>query len=190
MQQDVLCPKCGASNAAGLGFCANCGSPLQFTCPNCSTPIDSSNRFCPVCGAGLGWGMRFRDLQSQITQAENGLRGLVAQNANDFQGQLRNTEEGLKAILGQYTEALQSHQLMLNSTSDRIAGLVAEEHSLSLSRKINRIGTGVIGGGLAVVGLAYVMGNAATLAMGGVGIAVIGFLMQLVSLFISTPKHR
>jgi len=163
---------------------------LQFTCPNCNTPVDSTARFCNVCGAGLGWGIRYRDLQSQITQVENGLRGIIAQNANDVQGQLHNTEEGLKATLGQYTETLQSHQLMLNSTADRIAGLVAEEHSMSLGKKINKIGTGVIGGGLAVIGLAYVMGNATMLAWGGLGLAVIGFLMQLVSLFISAPRHR
>jgi len=99
MQQDVLCPKCGAPNASGLAFCANCGSPLQFTCPNCSTSVDSSVRFCPVCGTGLGWGVRYRDLQAQITQVEQGLRGLVSQNATEFQGQLRNTEEDLKGVL-------------------------------------------------------------------------------------------
>ena len=189
MQQSVLCPKCNVPNAPGQGFCASCGAHLQLNCPNCDSIVDSSSKFCPVCGTGLGWAMRYKELQSQITQTENGIRGMITQNMSDMQNQLIRTEEDLKNTLGQYVENLQSQQLVINQTAQHIAGLIAEEHALSLSKKINRIGIGVIALGLAVVGMAYVMGNDETFALGGVIIVSVGFLLQLISNFI-TAKPR
>ena len=190
MQQGIVCPKCGVQNTPGQGFCAACGTQLQQNCANCSSAVDASAKFCPFCGSGMGWGMRFKEIQSQVTQAENGLRGLMTQNMNDLQGQLVRTEDGMKSVLGQYSESIHAQQILMNETAQHIEGLIAEEHSLSLSKRINRIGMGIIALGLAVIGLSYVIGNAATIALFGVGGVAVGLILQLISSFIKVkPRY-
>jgi hypothetical protein len=188
MQQGSLCPKCGTQNAAGQGFCAACGASLQQSCPNCNSMVDISARFCPSCGAGLGWGIRVKDIQYQITATENGLKGLITQSSNDIQSHLSQTEDGLKAMLGQYSEHYLSQQVAMNETTRHIAGLIAEEHSMSLGKKIMQIGSGIIALGLAAIGLSYVWKDIPYLPIGGAIVVAVGFLMQLISNFI-TVRH-
>lgn len=46
----VVCPHCGATNAADATFCEQCGALLRMeTCPNCGSPIDPEADFCEVC---------------------------------------------------------------------------------------------------------------------------------------------
>jgi len=188
MQQGSLCPKCGAQNPSGQSFCAVCGTQLQQNCPNCNNLVDISARFCANCGAGLGWGIRVKDIQYQITTSENELKNLLAQSSNDIQGHLTQTEEGLKTMLGQYSESILAQQAAMNETSRHISALIAEEHSMSTGRKLNRIGLGIIALGLAIIGFSYVWSNIPYLPLGGIAVVVIGFLIQLISNFI-TPKQ-
>src|SRR4030042_606244 len=167
MQQTSLCPKCGAQNPSNQGFCSGCGAQLQQNCPNCNSLVDIAARFCAACGAGLGWGIKVKDLQYQLTMAESGLKGLIAQSATDLQGQLTHTEDGIKTVIRQYTESLLTQQLAMNETAKRVGGLIAEEHSMSLSRKLNRVGSGIIALGLATIGLSYVLKDIPYLAIGG-----------------------
>jgi hypothetical protein len=185
MQQTSLCPKCGAQNPPSQGFCSGCGVQLQQNCPNCNSLVDVAARFCSTCGAGLGWGMRVKDLQYQLTMAESGLKGLVAQTATELQGQLKHTEDGVKAVMGQQSDNILAQQVTLNETARRITNLIAEEHSMSLGRKLNRIGSGIIALGLAAIGLSYVWNDIPYLAIGGAIIVAVGFLLQLISNFIS-----
>ena len=186
MQQSSLCPKCGAQNPSGQSFCAVCGAELQQYCPNCNNLVDIAARFCSYCGAGMGWGIRVKDIQYQITATESGLKSLITQSSNDIQSHLSQTEDGLKSMLGQYSESVLAQQVAMNETAKHIAGLIAEEHSMSLGRKINRIGLGIITLGLAIIGLSYVWISIPYLAIGGVAVVVVGFLIQLISNFITS----
>ncbi len=186
MQQGSLCPKCGAQNPSGQGFCAACGAQLQQNCPNCNNLVDTAAKFCPYCGAGLGWGIRVKDIQYQITNTETGLKNLIAQSSNDIQSHLSQTEDGLKAMLGQYSDGVLAQQVALNETAKHIAGLIAEEQSMSLGKRINRIGSGIIALGLAIIGLSYILANIPYLAIGGAAVVAVGFLLQLISNFISS----
>jgi Archaea-specific RecJ-like exonuclease, contains DnaJ-type Zn finger domain len=50
------CPNCGASVAAGLKFCGECGSPMQQKtgkCPKCGFQNDADMKFCGECGTKL-----------------------------------------------------------------------------------------------------------------------------------------
>ena len=186
MQQSSLCPKCSAQNPSGQSFCAVCGAELQQNCPNCNNLVDIASRFCPFCGTGLGWGIRVKDIQYQITTAENELKGLIAQSSNDIQSHLTQSEDGLKTMLGQYSEGILAQHVALNETSRHISALIAEEHSMSLSKRINRIGLGIIALGLAIIGLSYVWINIPYLAFGGIAVVAVGFLIQLISNFITS----
>lgn len=185
MQQTSLCPKCGVQNPPGQAFCSGCGVQLQQNCPNCNSLVDVAARFCSTCGAGLGWAMKVKDIQYQITMAESGLKGLVAQTATEIQGQLKQSEDEVKAVVGQQLESILAHQTTLNEIARRITNLIAEEHSMSLSRKLNRIGSGIIALGLAAIGLSYVWNEIPYLAPGGAIVVATGFLVQLISNFIS-----
>jgi hypothetical protein len=185
MQQTSVCPKCGAQNPLSQVFCSGCGAQLQQNCPNCNSVVDASARFCSTCGAGLGWGIKVKDLQYQLTMAESGLKGLVAQTATELQGQLKHTEEGVRAVMGQQSENILAQQVTLNETARRITNLIAEEHSMSLGRKLNRIGSGIMALGLAVIGLSFALTEIPYLAIGGAIIAAVGFIVQLISNFIS-----
>jgi hypothetical protein len=184
MQQGSICPKCGTQNPPGQGFCSVCGAALQQNCPNCNTLVDISSRFCSYCGAGLGWGLRVKDIQYQLTTIENSVKGVVTQSSNDLQGQLKRFEDGTKAVIGQYSEGLLHQQASLNETAKQISGLIATEHSMSLGKKLNRIGSGFIALGLAGIGLSYVSADIPYMAMGGATLVAIGFFIQLVSNFI------
>ncbi|HEY7785016.1 MAG TPA: SPFH domain-containing protein [Pyrinomonadaceae bacterium] len=48
------CPKCGASNSAGVKFCSECGEKMGATtvsCVKCGSPLQSGAKFCAECGA-------------------------------------------------------------------------------------------------------------------------------------------
>ncbi|OPY31848.1 MAG: Double zinc ribbon [Methanomassiliicoccales archaeon PtaU1.Bin124] len=52
----VLCPKCGAQNAAGAKFCSNCGGKMtvdKVACPKCGAQINADSKFCPECGTSM-----------------------------------------------------------------------------------------------------------------------------------------
>lgn len=48
----LFCSKCGANNAPGVGFCSNCGSPLNVQQPNVQPIYTNANQ--PVPGNGMG----------------------------------------------------------------------------------------------------------------------------------------
>lgn len=56
-QEVVLCPKCGAKNAAGVKFCGNCGASLApmptIVCPSCKAENPAGMKFCGNCGKTL-----------------------------------------------------------------------------------------------------------------------------------------
>ena len=56
-QQVVLCPNCGAKNAAGTKFCGNCGKSLapaaKIICPKCGEAMPETMKFCGSCGSPL-----------------------------------------------------------------------------------------------------------------------------------------
>jgi ribosomal protein L40E len=180
MQQNSQCPKCGAQNPPGQGFCSGCGAQMQQNCPNCNSLVDISARFCSTCGAGLGWGLRVKDLQFQLTAIENGL----TQSSNDLQNQLKRSEDEMKVMIERYSEGMAAHQFNLNETARHIAGFIAVERNMSLGRKLIRIGSGIIALGLAAIGLSYVSQDIPYLAVIGSIVVAIGFVIQLVSNFI------
>ena len=47
------CPTCGTENAAGVKFCAECGTKLVAACPTCGTTNGPGAKFCVECGTGL-----------------------------------------------------------------------------------------------------------------------------------------
>ena len=56
-QQVMLCPNCGAQNAAGTKFCGNCGKSLapaaKIICPNCGAAMPETMKFCGNCGSPM-----------------------------------------------------------------------------------------------------------------------------------------
>ena len=56
-QQVILCPSCGAKNAATMKFCGNCGAslapPPKTICPQCKTENPATMKFCGNCGKSL-----------------------------------------------------------------------------------------------------------------------------------------
>jgi hypothetical protein len=178
------CPKCGSANTVSNQFCLVCGDALQNNCPNCGNPAEPNLRFCQICGAGLGWGAKLRDIQYQIVRSEGSLTGILTQNSYDIKSELNKTEDNLKAIVAQYSSEIQAQQLLFNDTASNINRMVISEHGMGLSRLLNRSGLGVIGVGLAIIGLAYVLNNSSNLAMIGAIVVAIGFLLQLISNFL------
>ena len=50
----AACPKCGASNAAGVKFCNECGAKMEtgsVPCVKCGAQLQSGTKFCNECGA-------------------------------------------------------------------------------------------------------------------------------------------
>jgi membrane protease subunit (stomatin/prohibitin family) len=52
----ATCPKCGASNSAGVKFCNECGAKMEVVkqtvpCVKCGAELQSGAKFCPECGA-------------------------------------------------------------------------------------------------------------------------------------------
>lgn len=54
-QAKKFCPACGAENAKGAKFCAECGEKIsqKGKCPACGVEVNSKSKFCPECGAKL-----------------------------------------------------------------------------------------------------------------------------------------
>jgi ribosomal protein L32 len=50
--EQVTCPKCGILTLPGK-FCADCGAPMEQSCPDCSVVNPLSSRFCYECGNKL-----------------------------------------------------------------------------------------------------------------------------------------
>ena len=50
----AACPKCGASNAAGVKFCNECGAKMEtgtVPCVKCGSQLQAGAKFCNECGA-------------------------------------------------------------------------------------------------------------------------------------------
>jgi hypothetical protein len=183
MQQSFSCPKCGSQNNPDYQFCGQCGEKLQYTCPNCGGIVDLVSRFCPNCGVGLGWGMRLRDIQAQLARTEEELRSMVTQYSTDIRSHTARTEEGLERIITQYSGDVKSQHALLNQAVSSLSKLVAEERRRPVSESLSKSGLGVVGLGLAVIGLSYTLVNLPHLAIIGISVVALGFLLQLVSNF-------
>ncbi|MFQ6090137.1 MAG: cytochrome c biogenesis protein ResB, partial [Candidatus Bipolaricaulia bacterium] len=57
MDEELLCPHCGAEVPAESRFCPHCGERLASeerpTCPHCGAEVPTGSRFCPHCGGAL-----------------------------------------------------------------------------------------------------------------------------------------
>jgi hypothetical protein len=131
----------------------------------------------------LGWGNRIKDLQQQIFQTENTMVGALNQHSKDVRSDFASTTDDLKATLSAYCTEFMSQQNLLNNTSNQIQRLVQAQRSMSLSVALTKIGLGLIGVGLAVLILSYFMQEIPLLAMGGIGIVLVGFILEFISIF-------
>jgi hypothetical protein len=187
MTEDILCPKCGASNAISYQFCGRCGEVLQIACPACGSLVETTFRFCPSCGASIGWGMRLlRDIQSQLTRTEEALHKMMAQYSSDIKSQIAQTKDGLESMLTQYSSEIKSQSALLNQAVTSIPQLMGEKRGRSLSGALSKGGTGLVGLGLGVIVLSYTPVNLPNLATVGIIVIVLGFLLQLISIFIKS----
>lgn len=50
--EKVICPSCGKETPKGK-FCIECGAPLENKCPKCGAEIPAGAKFCPLCGEKL-----------------------------------------------------------------------------------------------------------------------------------------
>ncbi len=48
----MTCPNCNAPDQSG-NFCAECGAPLDITCPSCKAAVPGGAEFCTQCGTRL-----------------------------------------------------------------------------------------------------------------------------------------
>ena len=57
MDEELLCPHCGAEIPAESKFCPQCGQRLvpeeELRCPHCRAEVPAGSRFCPQCGGAL-----------------------------------------------------------------------------------------------------------------------------------------
>jgi hypothetical protein len=53
LQKIIACPRCGWLGTQGQRFCGACGTLLSYYCPVCRSPLESSYRFCIICGVKL-----------------------------------------------------------------------------------------------------------------------------------------
>jgi hypothetical protein len=49
----MKCPRCGAANPEGAGFCEECGARVELACPSCGQPVGAGKKFCRSCGISL-----------------------------------------------------------------------------------------------------------------------------------------
>ena len=183
MDQTFPCPSCNNQNPVGQGFCSTCGGALQWHCPNCGGIVDPSSKFCQNCGAGLGWGMRLGEIKSQLAQTEKELKDTIDRNANEAQNKLIQTENDLMNVINQYSNDMQSQQALLNEATTNIIKIAAEESKITLSRKLSRGGFSLMILGLGAIGVTYTLIDLPYLAMAGIILIAIGFLLQLISNF-------
>ena len=50
----MKCPKCQHLNDSAAKFCAECASPLAWTCVSCGNPLPPTAKFCPECAHPTG----------------------------------------------------------------------------------------------------------------------------------------
>lgn len=183
MQQQLICGKCGAENSSNTQFCLYCGAIIQDNCPNCGSVVNPASKFCSTCGAGLGWGNRIKDLQQQIFQTENTMVGAFSQYSKDMRSDFAATADDLKSTLSAYSNEFMVQQNLLNTTSSQIQRLVQAQRSMGLSVTLMKLGLGFIGLGLAILILSYFMQEIPMLAVGGIGVVLLGFVLEFISIF-------
>lgn len=183
MEQKITCSKCGAENNAGTQYCLYCGAILQDNCPNCGSVVSPMAKFCSTCGTGLGWGLRIKEVQQQISQTEGNVVAAFHQQSQDIKNSFAATGAELKNVLSSYSNDFLAQQSILTNTTSNIQRLVREEHRMSQARTLNKIGLALMGVGLAVIGASYVLTQYSFLALAGLGIILIGFILQFISAF-------
>ena len=191
MQRGVFqCPNCGSQNPEGFQFCGSCGGKILYNCLNCGGGVNSMSRFCPHCGVGLGWGRQLQDIQSQLAKTEEGLRSIVSKYSDDIQSQVVKNEDALKSIVNalrsivsKYSDDIQSQLVILNKIENSISRLVAGEQRTSRAMSLNKSGLGIMGLGLGVLALSFAPGSLPNIAIMGIIVIAIGFLLQLVTNF-------
>jgi ribosomal protein L40E len=184
MQQMVVCPKCGAQNAENSQYCLSCGFILNNNCFNCGAILDPSAKFCSTCGSGVGWALKIKDLQNRVSQSESNILQVIGRNSGSIDSQFARIDQNVNNYMMQYANQLNSQQTSLNDTVTSIKDLMEMEHKMATSRRLYKIGLGLIAAGLAVVLLSYVISNA-FIGVVGVGITAFGLALQLVSSFMS-----
>jgi hypothetical protein len=183
MQQSMICSKCGSPNNEGSQYCLSCGMPLGSNCPNCSEIVDPANKFCPACGVGLGWAGKIRDIQNKISQTESVVTNVMGRSSSQIEGQLSRMEQSINNNMAQYANDLHGQQSLLHNTAVQIKELIEMEHKMASARRLHNIGMGLIGIGLGIIGLSYVLNSLDILAIAGIGVIAVGFLMLLISSF-------
>jgi len=158
---------------------------LQTTCPNCGASAGPNSRFCSTCGAGLGWGTKIKDIQSQISQTEANIVGSFGQYASDIRNSLSGMQGDLKNTLSAYSNELISNQQSLNETATSISTLIKDERRIAMSKALNRSGLGLIAIGLGIVASTYFFTDITLLPVIGLGVIFIGFIIQVISNFFS-----
>jgi hypothetical protein len=127
-----------------------------------------------------------RDIQSQLTRTEEVLYKMMAQYSSDIKSQIAETKEGLESMATQHSSEIKSQSALLNQAVSSIPQVVAEKRRRPLLRVPGKVGTGLVGLGLVVIVLSYTLLNLPNLAIVGVLVIVLGFLLQLINLFMKS----
>jgi hypothetical protein len=111
---------------------------------------------------------------------------MMTQYSSDIQSQIAQTKDGLESMVAQYASEIKSQSALLNQALSSIPQLMGEKHRRSLSGALSKGGIGLVGLGLGVIVLSYTPANLPNLATVGIIVIVLGFLLQLISIFIKS----
>jgi hypothetical protein len=158
---------------------------LQTTCPNCGATAGPNSKFCSTCGAGLGWGVKIKDIQSQLTQTEANLMAAFGQYSGEMRNSITGIQGDIQNTLSAYSNEMVSNQRTLNETSNNISTLIKEERRLALSKSLNRSGLGLIAIGLGIIASTNFFKDVTLLPVIGLGVIFIGFIISVIANFFS-----
>jgi hypothetical protein len=127
-----------------------------------------------------------RDIQSQLTRTEEVLQKMMAQYSSDIKSQIAQAKDGLESMVTQYSSEIKSQSALLNQAVSSIPQVAGEKRKRPLLQAPYKVGTGLVGLGLVAIVLSYIPLNLPNLMIVGVLVIVLGFLLQLIGIFIKS----